>query len=683
MMKLFTMIIFLLLAGAMPAQQQSSKSKSSNKLYEKGELNRQVRLYDCSGINSPNLDFSPVYYQNGIVFVSSRYKSGPVDQKIGETFFELFYAEFDSRGLPQSPRPFSLSINSQAHEGPVTFSKDANLIYFTRNNIRKGITKANERGDVVLKIYEARRGKYDWEQVRELPFNSDDYTCVHPALSADGSRLYFSSNMPGGYGGMDLYYVERRSDGWSQPINLGPEVNTPSNEVFPYMHESGTLFFASNGHGGLGGLDLYMVDISGDVVGLVRNLGQPFNSSFDDLGLIINEEGTRGFLASDRPGGKGKDDIYLFESDQSIIETRPEALSTMVIAYDERTNERIPGVDVRIFQRSADGTIEGNDFYDVELLPSENGDLLLKLVRKDAGNLGEPVIRTGINGEAITELKPNKNYLLLLSRDGYENAELRFSTEGETTSQTIRVPMKPKACTSVAGTVKVEGSDTRVPNALVRIVNETTGTEELIRTKANGTFDICLPFGHEYAVFAEKEGYTRGLSKVSTTGTNNAEVLNVEVRLQPTKIEIAREPIKEGSVIVMENIYYDFDQYFIRKGAASELDALAELMKLYPSMEIELVAHTDSRGGEAYNLDLSLKRAESAKRYLVQKGIDASRIKAFGMGEAEIRNHCVDGVPCTDEEHQYNRRTEVRITHIDEPVKVEYKPGNPFDNGKG
>lgn len=683
MKNLFTMLILLLFAGAIQAQQQSSKSKSSNKLYEKGELNRQIKLYDCSGINSPNLDFSPVYYQNGIVFVSSRYQSGPIDKKIGETFFELFYAELDAKGLPQSPRPFSLSINSQAHEGPVSFSKDFNLIYFTRNNIQRGVTKPNERGDVVLKIYEARRGQYDWEQVKELPFNSDNYTCVHPSLSADGKRLYFSSNMPGGYGGMDLYFVERRNDGWSQPINLGQEVNTPSNEVFPFMHESGTLFFASNGHGGLGGLDLYMVDISGDVVGLVKNLGEPFNSPFDDLGLIINEAGTSGFLASDRPGGKGKDDIYLFEADQSIIETQPQTLSALVIAYDERTNERLAGVEVRIFLQAADGSLEGNDLYDVEIVSSENGELLLKLVRKDAGNLGQPTIRTGINGEAITELKPNKRYLLLLSRDGYENAELHFSTEGESTSQTIRVPMKPKACTSVAGTVKVKDSDTLVPNALVRIVNETTGAEELIRTKANGTFDACLPFGHEYAVYAEKEGFSKGITKVTTTGTNNSDVLNVEVVLQPHKIEIARKPIKEGSIIVLENIYYDFDQFLIRKGAAAELDALAELMKLYPSMKIELVAHTDSRGGEAYNLELSLKRAESAKRYLVQKGIDPNRIQAFGMGESEIRNHCVDGVPCTDEEHQYNRRTEVRIVHIDEPIRVEYKPGNPNDNGKG
>ncbi len=653
----------LFLTGGAFAQQQSSKSKSSNKLYEKGQLDKLVRIYNCTGINSERLDFSPAFYQNGIVFVSSRYKSGPVDPKIGETFFELFFAEFDANGFPQGPRPFSLRINSQTHEGPVTFSRDANLIYFTRNN----------------QIYEAHRGKYDWEGVQLLPFNKDDYFCVHPSLSADGKRLYFSSNMPGGYGGMDIYYVERRPDGWSFPVNLGPSVNTASNEAFPFIHESGTLFFASNGHGGMGGLDLYMVEIKGDIVGTVKSLGEPFNSPNDDLGLILNEEGNRGFFTSDRPGGKGKDDIYLFEVDGSLIESSPEVINVQIVAFDERTNERIPGVDIRFFQQSPDGSIEGNDLYDVEVVPTESGDLLLKLVRKNPDDLGEAPLRTGINGDAVVQLKPFKQYLFLLSRDGYENAEVRFTTSGDLESPAIRVPMKPKACTTVAITVIADGSDKRIPNALVRIVNETTGEEQMLYSNSNGVVETCLPLGHNFAISAEREGYTKGVSTISTTSTNYTEEVQVEVKMQPIALNILREPLKEGSVIVLENIYYDFDQYFIRKGAAQELDALAELMKLYPSMKIELTAHTDSRGPEAYNLDLSIKRAESAKRYLVQKGIDPSRITAFGVGESQIRNHCVDGVPCTDEEHQYNRRTEVRIIHIDEPVKVEYKPGNPFD----
>ena len=142
-----------------------------------------------------------------------------------------------------------------------------------------------------------------------------------------------------------------------------------------------------------------------------------------------------------------------------------------------------------------------------------------------------------------------------------------------------------------------------------------------------------------------------------------------------------KEPIREGSVIVLENIYYDFNKYIIRRGAASDLDALAQLMKQYPSMEIEMIAHTDSRGTEQYNLDLSLKRAESARNYLVQKGVQENRIRAFGYGESQIRNHCTDGVECSDEEHQYNRRTEVKVIRIDEPVKVQYQEGNPSGGG--
>ena len=137
---------------------------------------------------------------------------------------------------------------------------------------------------------------------------------------------------------------------------------------------------------------------------------------------------------------------------------------------------------------------------------------------------------------------------------------------------------------------------------------------------------------------------------------------------------------EEGSVIVLENIYYDFNKSAIRTGAARELDALATLMKQFPSMEIEMVAHTDSRGSEEYNLKLSLKRAESAKRYLVSQGIEAKRIRALGYGESKLRNDCADGVNCSEEEHQYNRRTEVRVARLDAPVRLKYQESDPFKN---
>ena len=671
-----------LLPLCLPAQQQSSKSKSSDKLYEKGQLRRNAQLRNATDLNSKAYEFSPAFYQNGIVYVSF-HKSGPIDPKTGKPFFELFYAETDNQGMPQKGRPFSLTVNSQAHEGPVAFSRDNNLIYFTRNNLESGIAKANKKGEVTMKIYEARRGKYDWEGIKPLPFNSDDYTCFHPSLSADGKRLFFASNMPGGYGGYDLYYVEKKADDWTKPVNLGPEVNSSGNEVFPFLHETNTLFFSSDGRGGEGGLDILMIDISGNVWGKLANLGTPFNSAKDDLGFIINEEGTRGYLASDRPGGSGGDDIYMFEADGPILENDAQLLSAMIIAYDEQTNERITNAGVRIFQQSEDGFIEGNNLYDVELLPSESGEeFLMKLVRKTEGQLGEPTLFTNVNGETLTELRQGKKYLVLVTKDGYQSGELSVPTAGLNGPQTFRVPMKVKNCASLAGLVSVLGFTTTVPNALVRIVNQTNNTEEIVRSNASGNFEFCLPKGCDFVVTAEKQGYSKGTASISTRDLTGAQPLSLTVKLQPLSDDIVKEPIREGSVIVLENIYYDFNQYIIRKGAGRDLDALAQLMKQYPSMEIELIAHTDSRGTEQYNLDLSLKRAESAKRYLVQKGISDDRIRAFGYGESQIRNRCTDGVECSDEEHQFNRRTEVKVVRIDEPVRVEYGEGNPTGGGR-
>ena len=300
------------------AQQTSSKSKSKDKIYEKNEINPNVILKNATKVNTGDLEFSPVFYQNGIVYVSSRYKSGAIDKKIGETFFELFYSELDRNGTPLDPQDFSVNVNSQVHEGPVAFNRQGNLIYFTRNNMKKGVRKADSQGVTRLKIYEASKGAFDWEEVHELPFNNDEYSTCHPALSADGRRLYFTSDMPGGYGGFDLYFVERRGGTWSMPINLGPEINTPQNEVFPYIHESGTLFFSSTGHSGYGGLDIFMIDISGQTWSQVSNLGKPFNSERDDLGFILAPDGKYGFLTSDRTGGYGKDDIYRFELPEGL-----------------------------------------------------------------------------------------------------------------------------------------------------------------------------------------------------------------------------------------------------------------------------------------------------------------------------------------------------------------------------
>ena len=655
--------------------QTKSKSKSSEKLYEKGG---NVQLKNAVLINTPQLEFSPVFYQNGIVFVSSRYKSGAVDESIGETFFELFYSQLDRNGNPLAPEDFSVTINSQLHEGPVTFNRNGDVIYFTRNNSSKGVSKADSKDVSRIKIYEARKGKFDWEEVKELPFNNNEYSCFHPSLSPDGRRLYFSSDMPGGYGGYDLYFVERRGNTWSSPINLGPEINSTGNEAFPFIHESGFLFFSSNGRAdGEGGLDIYMINIGSSSWGNVTNLGRPFNSAKDDLGFILDPEGSYGFFASARPGGYGKDDIYRFQLPDGIKGINSKMLlPTRVIAYDKDSRERIDNVGVRIFQRTADGFIEGDDAYNIQLMPAEPGsnELVMKLVQKNPTEIGEARLFTNSNGELDANLKAEKNYIIVASKSGYDDGEVMYSTKGESGEQTIRIGLSPQLCATVEGKVNGSNSYSGLPFAVVRIVNECDNQEHVVRTDENGVFDYCVPLGCKYMLYVEKEGFGRGVKSISTIGytLNSEKPINVEVNLNPIA-DAFNKPIEEGTIIVLEQIYYDFNKSAIRKGDARELDALAKLMLSHPSMEIDLIAHTDSRGTNEYNLELSLKRAESAKKYLVGRGVKGNRINAVGFGESQLRNGCKDGVNCSEAQHQYNRRTEVKVSRSTEPVKIEYK----------
>lgn len=685
-------VLFLLvtaLATGLPAQQTTTKTKQSDKLYDKGEqlVAPNVIIRNTEIINTPNLEFSPVFYQNGIVYVTSRRKAGAVDKKIGETFFDLFYSDLDRRGFPMKPQEFSVNMNSTMHEGPVTFNRKGDQVFFTRNNEENGVQKADSKGVTRLKIYEARKGEFDWENARELPFNNDEYSSCHPSLSPDGRRLYFTSDMPGGYGGFDLYFVEKRGESWSMPINLGPEINTPQNEVFPFIHESGVLFFSSNGHNSRGGLDIFMVNISTQTWGRVVNLGIPFNSPHDDLGFILNPDADFGFFASSRSGGVGKDDIYFFELPEGMegINTGIE-LATQFVVYDETNGQRIPGAAIRVLERSADGLIKENEFYDIQLDPSSSNpdELVIKLKQKNPYEMGNPVLFTDANGEGIYRLKTDKNYFVFVTKDGFQGSELTYSTLGEAGDQVVRVPLKKMDCAPLEGIVTAENIATPIPNASIRIYNNTTREETSLRANSDGEFEYCLPMGYEFTVYAEKEGFTRGIDRISTLESmaTESQKLNINLLLSPLADNILREPIKAGTIIVLENIYYDFNKSAIRTGEARELDALVKLMQQFPSMEIELTAHTDSRGSEDYNLELSLKRAESARDYLVEKGISSNRIKATGMGESKPRNNCKDGVPCSEQEHQYNRRTEVRISKIDEDVNIKYQK-RTLENGGG
>jgi outer membrane protein OmpA-like peptidoglycan-associated protein len=656
----------------------SAQVGKRGKLRKADALNADVQLNNLSTLNTPALEFSPVFYANGIVFVSSRKKNGPVDASIGETFFELFYAELDPNGLPMRPSPFSLNINSQFHEGPVSFNRKGSRMYFTRNNFSQGIRKADSKGKTGLKIYEAQQGYFDWENIRELPFNDDEFTCMHPSLSPDGKMLYFASNRPGGQGGLDIWVTLKQGDSWSEPINMGSRINTTGNEAFPFIHDSGNLFFSSDGHKGFGALDLFMIDISESNWGEVVNLGSPFNSESDDLGIILNPDGNVGYFSSNRIGGFGKDDLYMFKAPQGIQGVVfPTMANVVITVFDEQSGRKLPGVSIRIYEdEEGMSDAQSSELYDLELMPAESGDdkMIFKRVRKNEDDLAPPQHITNKAGESYAIVNNAKAYKLIVSKQGFLTKEVAYEPSENVYNRPVEVGLAPSNCITLSGLVASQPYNKPIPNAIVTVVNRCTGEKNLLRTNINGTFEHCIEMGCEFDIISNRQGYVQDSTRVSTIKLRGQRSFAVVLEMVPLSANILREPIQEGSVILLKNIHYDFGKSSIRAGEAEELEDLANLMKAYPSMEIELISHTDCRGTDQFNLELSLARAESAKKFLVNRAIDKNRIKAFGYGEAYPLNNCrcdSSENDCSEEAYEINRRTEVRITQMNEVVNFD------------
>lgn len=648
-----------------------------------------VKVTNTASINTEHLEFSPSYYQNGLVYTTAQRQRGRRDGNIDETFFELSFAELDGNGMPIEGEQFSIEMNSQVHEGPVTFSRDGRTIFFTRNNMVKGVTKADSNGKIRMKVFKATKGAFDWEEVRELPFNNDEYDVMHPTLSADGKILYFTSNMPGSMGGTDIWMVSKDGDNYGTPVNLGPNVNSDKNDAFPFIHESGTLFYASEGKGGLGGYDLFQTTKTGESWGAASNLGAPLNSTKDDFGLIMNAAGRSGYFTSSRNDGSGKDDIYKFEVGEDFVGGPAASLAGTLRVFDKATGARIEGAEVRAFERGVDGLLAGGELYDVVLLGNASGsnELTLKLVPKDGALVGDPNFLTDTQGEHPYTMSVDKQYIFFVSKEGYNTKEMVYTTAGRQGDVIVEIPLEKKTCTTISGTVVDTKTGGLLPNTTIRLSGNCVQSNNLITSDANGRFETCLPVGCEYTLSGSRTGYTDGMNKVNIPNFSDVTTVIQLTPFTPTPPNISTPSsgpsypggtvLGAGSTIVLDKIYYDFNKSSIRKGAARELEGLSSIMKSYPSMEIELMSHTDSRGTTEYNMNLSRRRAESAKRYLVSRGVEARRIVALGMGESQPRNGCSDGVACNEEEHQYNRRTEVRVVRINESVEVRYGDSGP------
>ncbi len=642
----------------------------------------EVEINNESGINTEEVEFSPVFYKDGIVFITSQYEQSKyaiTDTRIETNIFSIYSATRDVEGKLTDPIPFAKELLSTEHEGPVSFNSSGEVIYFTRNT-KKETTVASNNYRLQLNIFSAQKLNDKWENISEMSFNESGYNTLHPSISPDMDELFFASDRPGGYGGYDLYFVRRIGGEWSSPINLGPQVNTPNNEVFPFIHADGTLYFSSDGHGGQGSQDIFYTNRNRDLWKRPINLGEPFNSSSDDLGLIIDRDNKNGYFSSSRSGGKGKDDVYNFSIKPSENAGKDEILVTVI---DGASSESLQGATISYVNMNevvlSDG--QGVETLRLETLEGNDNEFIFKLNAGDDSNTG----LTDEEGKAVFNLDDGQ-YALRVSNKGYLPTQITFTIPSNSNDNTFLIPLdKAVDCVPFSGTITA-GAGTIQPGIKVIIKDVLTKEQFEVITDANGNYEYCLKCGREYEVYALKENTSSASVQVSTVNQpcNDQLVLNRDINLSSTLVNsgggagydgyaangdrVGGAPITEGTTILLPNIYFNFDDYALRSDARSDLDLVAKMLQLYPEMIVEIGSHTDSRGGEGYNQQLSEKRSKSATEYLISLGIGENRLTPVGYGETKPRNRCVNGTKCPERLHQENRRTEVRVISIGETI---------------
>jgi len=338
-----------------PNQQRSKLLQSEINYLKLIKLNSDRFEIGTLTINSPNSDFGGSFYNDQFVFSSSRETNNIYKRThswTGLPFTSLYSGTINSDGIVSSPQRFAKDIDSKYNESTPIFTKDGKTVYFTRNNYLKGKKGQNAEGAVLLKIYRAQvNQKQEWDNITELPINSDNFQVAHPALSPDEKTLYFASDRPGTIGKSDIYRVEIKTDGnFGEPENLGSSINTEGRETFPFISETGILYFASDGRPGLGGLDIFQVDLNKiNKRNSVLNIGAPINGPMDDFSFCINEASNRGFFTSNREGGQGNDDIYGFTQTKPIVYPCEQQLLGIVL--DNQTNEILSGSEVSLFSK--------------------------------------------------------------------------------------------------------------------------------------------------------------------------------------------------------------------------------------------------------------------------------------------------------------------------------------------
>ena len=512
-----------------------------------------VTLQALTG-NTSKTEFDAKKIGDELIFTSS--SKPEIYKNNGLPFLGIVKAPLKNPGEIGNQSIFSSALfKENANDGTPAFTKDGTTVVFARGNTGKSKDPSPD-----VDLYISKKSANTWSEPERLSISDSLAWDGSPSFSADERTLYFSSNRRGGKGGVDLYRVPIDNSGrFGRPINLGSTINTPGDELFPYVSANGKLYFSSDGHPSIGGLDLFVASRNENEI-IVEHLGIPINSIGDDFAISFSDS-TQGYISSNRPGGKGDDDIYFFKSagseDRWWTTAPPPVIDTL--------NKKIVNYFVQV-----------------------------KVVDPSGNSIDSVKINVRKNGQTLSNEKTNKKGLIELI-DLAENDELIFKCDKED-------------FITVRSSFSMEGKT--IPDALLK--KEMTDT----------TFQVIITMDRP---------------------------------------EIGKEISK---LYEINSIYYDLDKADIRPDAAEELDKIVQFLSDNPQMNLELGAHTDARASTGYNLKLSQRRAESAVKYIIRRGIATDRIKPKGYGESQLINECSDGVECPEEMHQQNRRTEFKIIKI-------------------
>lgn len=516
-----------------------------------------------AGMNSSYSDYGSAVYDNKLIFTSARDTGGVAKNNFkwtNKSFSKLYMVELMPDGNVSEPKKFRRKENGKYNESTPIFTKDGRTMYFTRNNFTDGKRGVNEKQVTLLKLYSSELIDGKWGNIKELPFNSDQYSTAHPALSVDEKTLYFASDMPGTLGQSDLYKVSINGNGaYGTPINLGPSINTEGRETFPFISEENELYFASDGRPGLGGLDVFVSKIQEDeTFDEVQNVGEPVNSKQDDFAFVIDSKKRNGFFSSNRISGNGLDDVYRFTETKRLV-CEQELSGTVT---DSETNQILSNVTLIIFDETRQNAQQ--------------------VVTDEKGNY------------VFSKVKCGKKYFIKTSKTDYEIKEVPLSIKKENGKTILPISIEKKV----------------VPLVAAKTIMIKTVSVKSVKMKP------------------------------IAVGTDLAKTLNIPMN------------------------FFDLGKATIRKTSEPQLQKIVDVLKQYPTLTLDIRSHTDSRQSDSSNMILSEKRAQSTKNWLISKGIDGDRLSAKGFGETQLVNKCADGVKCTEQQHQQNRRSEFIITNM-------------------